>query len=329
MVSDCHISGKGGERVNAIKESFDNLSTAVCIFDSRGLVLLMNRRMLAVTAALLGSGVQTLEELQYALAHPPEEIVRLKNVPSVYRFPDGTVLRFRQEQITDADGCAYQQVTAADVTELVARQEQLAEENAQLADANRRARRLLEQMPEIVREQEILAMKMRVHDDIGHSILAARQALLGGAGLGEMRRSAAVWEQAVALLHRANANEESEDPLSHARRAEELHVRLLTDGALPETREAREMAALTIRECLTNCVRHAGATELYVSAQTDGGCYIVTITNNGAPPVGEITEGGGLSALRRRIERSGGTMTITAQPRFALTVRLPEKEETP
>ena len=315
--------------MNAIKESFDNLPTAVCIFDGRGLVRLMNRRMLTVTAALLGSGVQTLEELQYALAHPPAGIVRLENAPFVYRFPDGTVLRFRQEQITDAEGVCYQQVTAADVTELVARQNQLAEENAQLVDANRRARRLLEQMPEIVREQEILAMKMRVHDDIGHSILAARQALLGGAGLDEMRRSAAVWEQSVALLHRVNAAEEPEDPLSYARRrAEELHIRLNVSGCIPAWSEGRTLAALAIRECLTNCVRHAGGDELYVSAQAGGGCCIVTITNNGKPPAGEIVEGGGLSALRRRIEGSGGSMTIAAQPRFALTVKLPEKEET-
>ena len=316
--------------MNAIKESFDNLPMAVCIFDSRGLVRLMNRRMLAVTAALLGSGVQTMEELQYALEHPPAGIVRLKNASSVYRFPDGTALRFVQERITDADGVCYQQVTAADVTELVARQDQLEEENSRLADANRRARRLLEQMPEIVREQEILAMKMHVHDDIGHSILAARQALLSGAGLCEMRRSAAVWEQSVALLHRANTAEEAEDPLDYARRrADGLHVRLLISGCMPERGEGRTVAALAIRECLTNCVRHAGATELYVSVRTDSGCCFVTITNNGVPPAGKITEGGGLSALRRRIERSGGQMTVTARPRFALTVKLPEKEETP
>lgn len=316
--------------MNVIKESFDNLPMAVCIFDQKGLVRLMNRRMLSVTAALLGSGVQTREELRHALTHPPEGITPLQNAPGVYRFPDGTVLRFAWEHITDADGVTYQQVTATDVTELVARQEQLAAENARLADANRRTRRLMEQMPEIVREQEILTMKMRVHDDIGHSILAARQALLTGAGLDEMRRSAAVWEQSVALLHRSNTAPEAEDALTYARRrAEELYVELHIDGDVPETGENRQLTALAIRECLTNCVRHAGGTELYVSAGTGGGTYTFTITNNGIPPEGEITEGGGLSALRRRIERSGGTMTVTAQPRFALTVRLPEKEATP
>ena len=38
-------------------------------------------------------------------------------------------------------------------------------------------------MPQIIREEETLAMKLRVHDDIGHSILAARRALLQQASL--------------------------------------------------------------------------------------------------------------------------------------------------
>ena len=145
-----------------------------------------------------------------------------------------------------------------------------------------------------------------------------------------MRRSAAVWEKSVDLLHRANAAEATEDPLVYARRrAEALHVRLLLRGDIPEQKENRTLAALAIRECLTNCVRHAGATELYVCAQSDGGGCTVTITNNGAPPAGEIVEGGGLSALRRRIEDSGGSMRVSAQPRFSLTVTLPEKEKNP
>ena len=45
--------------MNAIKESFDNLPMAVCIFDSLGLVRLMNRRMLWATAILLGSADST------------------------------------------------------------------------------------------------------------------------------------------------------------------------------------------------------------------------------------------------------------------------------
>lgn len=46
--------------MNVIKESFDNLPAAVCIFNDKGLVRLMNHRMLMVGAMFFGSGVQTL-----------------------------------------------------------------------------------------------------------------------------------------------------------------------------------------------------------------------------------------------------------------------------
>lgn len=41
-------------------------------------------------------------------------------------------------------------------------------------------------------------------------------------------------------------------------------------------------------------------------------------------PSGEIVEGGGLSALRKRFEMNGGKMTVSAVPRFTLTVSLRE-----
>ena len=40
------MAAAGGDGMNAIKESFDNLPAAICIFSSKGLVRLMNRRML-------------------------------------------------------------------------------------------------------------------------------------------------------------------------------------------------------------------------------------------------------------------------------------------
>ncbi len=52
------------------------------------------------------------------------------------------------------------------------------------------------------------------------------------------------------------------------------------------------------------------------------------LSNNGAPPKGEITEGGGLSMLRLRVEEAGGSMEIRSSPDFKLMLSLPEKEET-
>ena len=38
-------------------------------------------------------------------------------------------------------------------------------------------------------------------------------------------------------------------------------------------------------------------------------------------------EGGGLSTLRRRVERAGGIMTVQSFPEFKLTVTVPKEKE--
>lgn len=315
-------------RLNIIKESFDNIPIAVCFFDSRGIVRLINRQMLQLTAQLLGSHVQSLSELHYILHNPPPSVEQLSDAPFVYRFPDGKIRRFSEEAVTDSEGSVFIQVIASEVTELIDMQNELRADNLRLSEANHRARLLYENMAEIVREEEILAMKMRIHDDIGHSILAARQALQKNESLEAIRANAAVWEKSIELLNHANLHAEEPDALAYAlSRAEILGLKVIITGELPKESYTHYLLTLAIRECITNCVRHAGSDELYVNITLQNNTHTAVITNNGAPPPAEICEGGGLSALRKRLEKSGGTMTVRSFPRFSLTITLPAKEE--
>ncbi len=314
--------------MDRIKESFDSLPIAACFFDKNGVVRLINRRMLAIANWLRKGGIQSLAEMQSVLHSPPANVRCLDLRLRIYRFPDGKVLRFAQEQITTKAGVHYTQITAADVTELIRKQNQLKAENAKLAEANERLRRLLVQMPEIIREEETLAMKLRVHDDIGHSILAARRVLLQQTDLKELRANAALWEQSISVLFRSSQITAQSEPLEAAKkRAEELGVRVLLTGREPQRQWIRTLSALAICECAANCVRHADGTELYVHFRQKPDCMEVALTNNGAAPKEKITEGGGLSMLRQRIEEAGGKMEVWSIPRFTLMLSLPEQEE--
>ena len=309
-----------------IKESFDRLPIGICFFDRHGVVRLINHRMLEISGVLCKGGLQTLPELQAALQAPPEAVSCLDPALSIYRFPNGIFLRFSEERLTLKAGGSCTQVTAADVTELIHGQDRLRQENERLADANSRARRLLAQMPEIIRQEETLAMKMRVHDDIGHSILSARRALVGEESLDTIRRSAAEWEQSIAVLYRTSRISNEREALEQAIfRASELDVRIVWKGAEPTV--ARELLALAVRECAMNCVKHAGGTALTVSCTRENGCIHAALTNDGTPPERPIEEGGGLSMLRHRVEAAGGRMEIESLPRFVLLLSLPEKEE--
>ena len=311
----------------SIKEGSDNLPDGICFFDEYGAVRLINKKMMSIGMMLFGKEIQSLDELHRALSCPQSAVECLDREIALYHFPDGTVHQFTESEIADRDGKRITEVIAADVTELYAKQEELNRENIRLADANRSMKRMLDNMGDIVREEETLSMKIRVHDDLGHSILAAKKALIQQQDIAAIRENAVLWETTVDLFCRAkNMPAVSDEWQTALNRAKELGVEIILDGTLPEDVPVQHLMLLAIRECVTNCVRHAGGDRVLVKVADDGKQTACEVTNNGRAPQQAVVEGSGLSGLRRLIEREGGIMELTDHPRFVLTVILPARE---
>ena len=73
---------------------------------------------------------------------------------------------------------------------------------------------------------------------------------------------------------------------------------------------------------MTNCARHAGGTRVFVKITNNKQLCKVRITNNGKKPAEGSQEGGGLTSLRKTVEREGGKMQVTFCPEFELTLLL-------
>ena len=269
-----------------------------------------------------GKDFQSFAELQNVLQN-----IDISNRPeeNLYISGDGNVWKFSTENITLDNGDVYTQVTAANVTELYHRQQELLEDNRKLEEYAERMRRLSSNIITLIREEEILNMKMRVHDDVGRSVIATRRLLWQHKSTKELNLD--TWKTAIRLLK--HDNEYREDKVTVERlsfSASCMGIRIITTGELPMDTKVAELIITAIRECMTNAVRHAGATRLYVNLScTDDMAYAV-ITNDGAIPQGKITEGGGLSSLRARIRNGGGTMEILSEPEFELKVAVPCKK---
>jgi len=83
-------------------------------------------------------------------------------------------------------------------------------------------------------------------------------------------------------------------------------------GALapgPDEALAHDILAVT-REALSNCARHAHATAATISLVLQDGLITLDITDNGCG-LGTPARSGGLSSMRRRAERNGGTFQLT------------------
>lgn len=319
----------------SIKESLDNLPSGICFADQSGLVILSNRQMYRLCYTLMGMDLQHISELLDALEKPQAGIQSVGADTNVYRFPEGKVWKFTQSSITDADGNAYTQVLAVDVTALYEKGDELEQENRRLEEVNARARNLYAQLDDIVREEENFAVKTHVHDEMGE-LLGLTRNMLTQRELPPERLKALGkrWEHIGDTLGAVGKQDgdafDSDKTLAEltegiAGIGVALHVR----GEFPQKSGAAYLLTAAVRECAINTVRHAKGSEMTVELTKTPHSLIAAITNDGMAPAGEVVEGGGLSALRRRIEGTGGAMQVESTPRFRLVITLPGKEETP
>ena len=306
-------------RVNAIKESFDQLPTAVCFFDNLGGIVLCNRQMYRLSQYLFQSDMQYLGEVKIALASPPDGVVRLSDMEDTYRFPDKTVWQFEWMKVTDRYGEVYTQLTAADITELHRALVQLADDNRKLEEDAKKLRELSENVEAVAREKELLAAKSAMHDSLAACITVTKQYLAGDLGEVDAGMVLQEWEKSIAFREAALLS--AKEKLFHDAKSSGVMVQM--KGEEPKG-SAADLMYVAMQVCLNNAIQYAQATELEINIWNNADNYTVMIGNNGKQPEKTIMEGGGLTNLRHRIEAAGGTMNVQSLPKFSLIIDIPK-----
>lgn len=312
-------------RENAIQESLDNLPSGIVFFDGNGMPKLMNRRMHQICMNLAGRDIQNITELEEALSKPLKEQVFFDDDLKVYGFSDGSVWKFSEKEIITTGGDRFSQVLASEVSELYQSKVLLKRENQKLQEMSAAMKELSKNVVTLTREEETLSMKMRVHDNLGYSVLAAQRMLMRES---EEDRDIFLsqWKQTLDLLNKDNESVEDEQLHRQVQdRAKFLGVKIIYTGEKIWESHIFRLLDIILLEALSNCVRHAGASELYVkfgSAEHEWG---VVITDNGQKPEKNIKEGGGLSGIRKKVEQCGGTLRICSDPIFSITVKIPKE----
>lgn len=299
----------------SIKRSCDHFPSALCFALENGQPCLRNLKMDELSHQITGEELSNANLFWDALAEQP--VVTLEN---------GQTWSFERTAM-EMDGQAVYQIIGTDVTEKVRLNRELEADNRRLAAMNRRLREYSQNVQTLTREKETLRAKVRIHDELGHTLLRTRQFLSDGRG--DADAICASWRQNIRLLLGEGVDEAPADSFGQLlSAAQAIGVTIDRRGVFPaDGTEAAQLVEAAVHESLTNLVRHAGGTHLEVIGikETDG--WRICCQNDGAIPTGPIVEGGGLSSLRDRVETAGGTMAVDHAPRFLLTLILPEETE--
>jgi signal transduction histidine kinase len=107
-------------------------------------------------------------------------------------------------------------------------------------------------------------------------------------------------------------------------RADGIRVRLDFPEDIPSVpigAEARHQLALSVREALTNVVRHARATEVIVSLAIADQSLLVQVQDNGRGFQPHNNDGHGLANMRARMQQVSGELECVTQPGAGTTLR--------
>ena len=310
---------------DSIKQALDMLPSGICYFAPSGRVKLCNRQMNSLFHTISQGDLQTLAELQDALSDCDacSGVIRLSWERQTYLFPDGKAWRYRQSEVKASDGATYTEAVFSDITELYNKNLELKAQIKRLKAISRELKWLSDNALILTREKEVLSAKTKLHDDMGAGLIAIRH-ILHHNRTEEAANAMDLFRRAVSAIKYDNAYPRGRSELDRfLHDAEAIGIKVNLSGDLPEQEELRHVMILAMRECLTNSVRHAGATTIHITAEKKGDSVSVKITNDGRSPESEVVPKGGLHNLYRHIIDFGGTMEIQSKPSFALTVVLP------
>ncbi len=113
-----------------------------------------------------------------------------------------------------------------------------------------------------------------------------------------------------------------------------LPVIFEADASLPELPDAYNITLYrTLQEALTNVIKHAQASQVWVELSMDDGQVTLTIQDNGVGFGSEKpgSNGIGLAGLRERITIAGGTLTVSSTPKRGtiLSAQFPWSNDVP
>lgn len=311
----------------AVKEALDTLPSAVCYFTAAGNVKLCNTAMCDLIRKITQNDLQTLDELNEALdsCNQNTGVIREGNL---FLFPDGHAWQYSVDKVTAADGRIYTEAVLSDVTELYEKRQKLQRQSRELKKMYRELKILSANVLEMTREEEILNLKSRLHDQMNMGVAAIRQILRQNTTSEENAAAIAQFRRAIQVLQEENAYPQ-DDIAEFIRDAEVSGIRVEITGDFPEEKKVLHLLLPVLREACVNAARHADASVLYITAERKSNAMRLLLTNDGRQPQQEVIPRGGLVDLGRMLAEAGGKIEIQSQPQFLLTVTLPigtEKE---
>ena len=318
---------KGSLSELSVKEAIDNMDTGLLFCQAQekmdGQIILQNRQMQKLMYTLTGE-YQCNGKMFYDALVQGNVMKDCKKGELgdqlTYWLPDETAWDFELYMIKRRGG-KFALLTASDTTQRWKAAHQLWQKNRELEQRHQELNTLLENLDNICKTEETIHAKSRVHDVLGQRISLLLRALREHRQPDEVLLRS--FEQGLPkeLTELGTDTGYSLDTLVEVFRG--LGVSIHVEGSLPQKEDIARSFSEIAAEAVTNAVRHGYAAEVWITIKKAQKFWTMDITDSGIPPE-QISEGGGLTGMRRKVQLLGGTFSYEISPHFTIHLSVPE-----
>lgn len=323
---------------NSVKYAIDYLSEGIAFYAPDGMLLLSNRVMNGFCERITRKPLLNCEQFRERLY---EEGMTQEN--PVVTVPEGFLVeldermyRVEREKITVYGQILYQ-LTVIDVTELHESELRLREETVRLQNAQEQLKTYDREAEELAKSEAFLAAKTRIHDMLGQELLATRYFLTKPQGRLNREELLSGWEKVLRELSLSEEETLTQLPGRDAvardmqqgliRAAQAIGLTLFFAGEFPsDSAKLTRLIMSCARVCMTNAVRHGGASEMTIgfeqNPQAGGEGHTIVFSNNGEVPQGAIVKGGGLESLETIVREAQGSVEYRYGDVFRVVVHV-------
>ena len=329
-------AGREGGRIigpDSIKEAIDTLPDAVCFFLPNGEAKLCNYQMYRLFYDLSGVDLQNLTEFREKVRQASMEQKKSRDSAAAFDTAGGIYLtvhdrvwQHHEYTVETSAGHCTEEVFS-DVTLLHERRQTLERQVEELQKMRGEMKELSDNVEALAREKELLAVKTRLHDQLGAGLILVRRTLQGEMPPEESEDAfRTLWSVVYSLDGTSSEAAVQDDIGEFFRDAELVGVRVELEGEIPAQSRIREIFQIAARETLTNSVRHGEASVLKIEITHTDDIWKFCFRNNGKPAEGDVIPKGGLKNVMHYVQSAGGEMQIAGQPEFELRITLPSRQ---
>lgn len=292
----------------SLKEALDELKTAV-MFESRFNVVYENLAM-----------KNLLEKLKIKQNQSSFEIWRnLKSRTTTKIIDEQNILVFLDKKVYSFSIIKQSktQIYAFDITNEYLTTTEIENKQTELKVKQTEILKMIENLDEIERQKEVLALKSKLHDIIGQRLFILHHILdVIDEKNFDLNNVKSLLKTMLDEIDSDETNETQNLQNSIVTAFEMIGFNIEISGDMPKEPLKAKALVKIIRECATNAIRHANATKLFVNISDSK----IEITDNGKFTSQSIVEGTGIKGMQLNAETLGGTLSISTQNGFKIVI---------